>query len=289
MSSIATTSTVGAYCFGGAISWLPIRKENDVDIGVRKEALDVDYRTVLGTALASLLGGFAVRGGLGLARMGKDRIVDRIAPEEEPPSSVEIPIYVPAEPTAAPGAKQAEVSFPTMAASVGIGLPAIYGGYRLADWLFDEERLGELDDAIEKHKNEYRKLLTKPHPETGVQAGPVIKTAEDLFNHIGDQYIEKTAEDKQADVLGTLAMIVASTLALQAANAGYEAYKGSAGSDSARRKLEAFKARPKAVAMPARAVLSTVAQSQKDQAASATKLPSLSKDETVTDPAVGSA
>ncbi len=224
--------------------------------------------------LASLLGSFALRGGIGAAKLIGRRFSKPIEPEEE--EEPRRPLALPASKYAAVKSGEDKGMHPavTSALALGAGGLGAYGGWRLADWLFDRRRRQELESEIERKKKEYEDLLLgKPQIELRVpKVAACIEHYADLHEH-GEQPAEM--EKTSIDMWKALPYMAYLTLAALVANEAAGAYRKSRRGSEMERRLTAFRGRPRVRARPARAYLSQPRPAQREILTSATRLPEL--------------
>lgn len=237
-------------------------------------------------ALASALGAFTIRGGVGLAKLLGRRLARPVEPEEEEKTAPEERRQFMTRPGPAP--KYASINMDKLATdglspllfsslAVGLGGGGAYAGWRLADWMADRRRVKELESDIDRKKKEYEKLLLgRPGLELRIPkiASCMNKFAQ-AYEEGGREAMEKTAKP---GLWGGLPYILYATLAAVVANEARNAYRAAARASPIERELAAFRKRQRRRVAPARAVLSQPRQTQRESLTSATRLPELTYD-----------
>lgn len=239
-------------------------------------------KELLAILATSALGGFALRGLGGLSRLVGRRLGETAAPV--PPK-----IAVPEEEEEKAGAeKEAGLEdipiirhLPETLAAVGLGGAGMYGGWRLADYMFEQQRLKEIKQKIEKAKEEYEQALLGKAPGVRLRIPKTAAFEAAMRNAYEQGGMEGMRKESQAWEYGA-----AGLLSLLLLNAAYNAFKGARESSKPVQQLRAFKLRPKRRAPYARAVLAQPRMTPDEARQSATRLPDLTleEDEEIEDP-----
>ena len=153
--------------------------------------------------------------------------------------------------------KQAEKQglHPLLASILGVsaGAGGLYGGWSLADKLFDRERIKSIDEEIELAKKEYEDVL-KAKTKLNLR---VPKMAA-FIDSMAESYERGELTKKAANIsfMDALPYLLYTVLAGAAANEAHRAFKASRSANPIVAKLEAMRTRPPAKrVMPVRATL----------------------------------
>lgn len=224
--------------------------------------------------LGSALAGFGIRGAVGLGKLFKRRITK---PEATPePALPEEKERKKLQPKAAME-KEAIDPFVGTVLGTALGAGGAYGGWRLADYLFDKRRLEDTRRRVDKAKKEYEKMLLGRDMEPEVQfrlpkAAAYIERAAELY--------EKNGTAKQAglsEILAWLPYIGTAGLTALVSAAALKSYGRAKAESPIERRLEAFGKRPRYRPVPARAYLSEPRPTAAEAQVSATKLPRITE------------
>ena len=207
--------------------------------------------------------GFGSRGLVGLGRLAGRRVKEKEETEdfeeahkEQLGQMVTTPgpdaLQAPA-PKIASLLKQASGLHPLVASVLGVagGAGGAYGGWKLADLLFDRERIKSIDEEIELAKKEYENALVSK-TKFRLQVPKVAA----FIDSMAEAHENGTIKEAGVGFLDALPYLIYTVLAGAAANEAYKAYNTSRSASPTVAKLKALEDRPPTRrVMPIRATL----------------------------------
>ncbi len=227
-----------------------------------KAAEDIDTQQLLSILLASSLLGFGIRGGTGLGRMLGRRATTALTPAPKP---FELPDEEEQKLAGIEFEKQSIDEFSKVLLGTGLGAGGFYGGWRLADYLFEKHQIADLESKIKNAKKDYERiLLGKPSslefrvPKVASYAG----TASQVFE-------SGITKESGMDWRHAASFILATMIL----NSAYTSYRQSRAASPTERRLQALQmtsTRPASIRMS----LPAPKPKPKPVSLSATKLPS---------------